>query len=158
MFNRRLKERIKELEWIAQNDQARIQRLALTIKEMNDVQPSMADLMQQSLGMQIDFSAADKKTCLPPHYFDDLTTEERANFVADMETIYANQKFQSVVKYWINVFALSAVYKAEEIEKVRNQAAVIGFRALLNDFDKMHLEFMENRREQKEEFDTHEIL
>lgn len=155
--SRRDKERIAYLENLNDQKIQECKELRAKLVGMKN-QPSMADLMRESLGMVVDFSEADKKTCLPPHYLDTLTTEERKNFVADMETIYTNDKFQSVVKYMINLFAFNITFKADKEQMKNNQMAVIGFRTLLREFDKMHSEFLEQKKNSDTEFDEQDLL
>lgn len=114
------------------------------------------DLMIESLGLPIDFSVVNDK-CLPLHFLSDLEGMERRNFVNHMETIYNDEKFQKVVKYMINLFATNAVYKRNEKEMKYGQIAVVAFRTLLKEFDKMHSEFLSYKKGD-EEFDDQAIL
>lgn len=156
-FLKRIKYLEGEIEYHEEAEKMLIHQNKI-LQQEPPVKGSFADLMRESLGMTIDFSEADTKTCLPAHFLEGLTSDERKNFVSDMETIYANEKFQSVVKYMINLFALNMVFKADEEERKRNQAAVIAFRTLLREFDKMHVEFLESKRNADEDVDPQELL
>ncbi len=136
-----------------------IQAQAELIEKERQKAYTFEGMMSEALGMEIDFSSADKDKCLPPHYLEGLTDEERKNFIFDMELIYSNEKFQKVVKYMINVFSLGMVYKKEERDRQNCQAAVVGFRTFLNKFDDIHREFLESKKNpDDEEFDDQEIL
>lgn len=118
----------------------------------------MADLMRESLGMSIDFAAASKDKCLPPSYLDDLDLEERKSFITDMESVYSNDRFKKIVNYFINLFATNAIYKFDEEQRNNNRAAVFGFRTFLQEFDKIHKEFLEYKKDPDEDFDPLETL
>lgn len=163
-WNRKLKDRIRELESYSNSLEKgyeekldRVKELQLKLRESKN-QPSMAELMKESLGMTIDFSLADNKTCLPPHYLDGLDSEARKNFIADMETVYSNEKYQAVVRYLINLFALNAVFKDDKEKMKNNQMAVVAIRTLSQEFDKIHLEFLEQKKDPDTLFDEQELL
>lgn len=118
----------------------------------------MAALMRESLGLSIDFSTAHKDTCKPPYYLDTLDEQSRKNFVIHMESITSDPRLQTLVRYMLNVFAMKAVYGADEIQK-NGQIAVIAFRTLLQEFDKLHVEFLSyTKDEEEDDFDEHGVL
>lgn len=119
--------------------------------------PSMAELMRESLGLSVDFASASNDECLPPHFLEGLSEEERKNFIVDMETVYSNDRFQTVVRYMINLFATNAIYKADKDEMKNGQIAVVALRTLLKKFNDMHKEFLSYKKSD-EGFDDQEIL
>lgn len=118
---------------------------------------SMADLMRESLGITVDFSAASKDKCMPVYYLDGLSEEERKHFITEMETIYTSDKFHIVLNYMINLFATNAIYKEDKEQMKNGQIAVAAFRTLINRFDDMHREFLSYKKTD-EEFDPLGIL
>lgn len=150
------KNRIQELE---EKNQRLVTDVRSLLEKLKVAQKSssMADLMRESLGMQIDFSAASNDKCLPPHYLEGLSEDERENFVVAMETIYSDEKFQKVLKYMINLFATNAIYKYDKEEMRAGQIAVIAFRTLVRELDKMHSEFL-GYKKVDEPFDEHAIM
>lgn len=157
-FIDKYKKRIAEME---QNNRMLANRISLLnrqLLEKNNIPKDnlMAALMRESLGLSIDFSAANDK-CLPLHFLDGMQDAERHNFVNHMETIYNDDKFQKVVKYMINLFATNAIYKYDREEMKNGQIAVVAFRTFLNQLEKMHLEFT-SYKSKDEEFDEQGIL
>lgn len=158
-FIEKYKKRIGEME---QNNRTLANKISLLNRELlekNNIprEQLMAALMRESLGMQIDFSAASNDRCLPPYFLDDLTAEQRKNFIIHMETIYNDERYQKVVRYMINVFATNAIYKYDEEKRKNGQIAVVAFRTLLSELEKMHKEFL-SYKAVDEEFDDQEIL
>lgn len=103
---------------------------------------TVEDLVCQSLGLPtgIDFSNVDNEG-MPPHYFKGLSDEQRKLWIGDLETIYANDKFQTVVKYVINMIGNHGIQKAPD-DKMRNsKIAIIGIRTLLTELKTAHEEF-----------------
>lgn len=140
-FNQKYKNRISEME---QTNRILTNKIIEQNRIINsqDKKGSMADLMRESLGLQVDFSAASTDTCLPPYYLEGLDEDERKNFIIDMESIHENERYQKVVRYLINLFAMNAIYRSDEQERKNGQVAVVAFRTLLKEFDKMHKEFL----------------
>lgn len=158
MFNKKYKVRIAELEEEAEFLRSELKSSdneLYDLKNRNNKipQPSMADLMRESLGFSVDYASADKDTCLPPHYLNLLSEEERENFIIDMETIHSNERFQQVVRYFINWFAMNAMYKADEEQRNNGRIAMLGFRSFLKEFDKMHTEFLSYKKSEDNDFD-----
>ncbi len=107
---------------------------------------------------QVDFSAADKDKCQPIYFLEGLTEDERKVFISDMETIYSNDRFQKVVRYMLNLFAMKSVYADGTDQQKNGQIAVIAFRTFLKKFDDMHLEFLSYKKNDDEDFDEHGVL
>lgn len=152
----------KNAELFAENQrlellEARYNNLRLTNKDSSN-HSRMAELMRESLGLQVDFAAASMDKCLPPHYLEGLEEAERKNFITDMETIYSDEKFQKVVKYLINLFATNAIYKEDPKQRDNGQVAVIAFRTLLKEFDKMHIEFANYKKSDEDDFDPLAVM
>lgn len=146
-WNKKYKDRILELE----KENKRLEQSVTIFSCKNDelsqkLKGSMADLMRDSLGMQIDFSAASTDKCLPPHFLEDLSEDERKNFIIDMETIRSNDRFQKVIRYMINLFATNAIYKYDEEQRKNGQIAVVAFRTFLKQFDDMHRDFISYKK------------
>lgn len=153
MFNKKYKKRIIDLEIENRRLEQSCTIFACKNDELSErLKGSMADLMRESLSMQIDFSSASDKG-LPPHYLDDLSEDDRKNFIIDMETVYSNERFQKVVNYMINLFGMNCVYREDKEQMKNNQMAVIGFRTLLKQFDTIHTEFLSYRKSENDVFD-----
>lgn len=138
--------------------QAMIKKQAEGFQQTLAQRGTMADLMRESLGFPIDFSEADKDTCMPPHFLAGLDEDERKAFIGDMESIYSNDKFQKVVRYMINVFGMTALYKESEQDRKNGQIAILAFRSFMKRFEEMHREFLQSKKNPDEEFDDQEIL
>ncbi len=136
---------IKELETL-------IEERLKPLEEQAQKEPSMNELMRESIGLPyIDFSNVDEEG-MPPHYLSGLSDEGRKAYVADLESIYSNEKFQEVCSYIINVVGNHAIQKASE-DKMRNgRIGIIGIRTLLTEFSNAHSEYLSSRSK-PEEFD-----
>lgn len=159
MFNKKYKGEILRLKNANNSLAMTINTQNKTLAELREKlkTTSMADLMREALGMQIDFAAASTDKCLPPHFLQELTDAERKNFITSMETIYVDEKFQKVVRYMINLFATNAIYKYDKDEMRAGQIAVVAFRTFLKEFSDMHKEFL-GYREQEDNFDPLAIM
>lgn len=142
MFNKKYKNTIKELEH--------------TIKELKSRSPTEQELMAYFGIPIIDFYDVDDEA-KPPHYLADLSDEARKNFIADMESMYVNEKFQNVVAYIINVLGNHSFQKASEENMKNGRYAAIGVRTLMAEFIKAHNEFTESKKI-PDEFDEHEVI
>lgn len=93
----------------------------------------------------------------PPHYLAGLTTEARKDFVAHMESMYADEKFQTVVSYVINLIGNHSIQKAED-DKMRNgKIGIVGIRTLMSEFINAHKEYVDSRKS-GDDFDKLAIL
>lgn len=93
----------------------------------------------------------------PPHYLAGLSEQERKHYVADLESIYTNEKFQKVVSYVINVIGNHAIQKAEEGQMRNGRIGIIGIRTLMGEFLQAHQEYVDSRKPE-EKFDPLETL
>lgn len=160
-FNKKYKERISHLEKVNIELARQLAQAKRDIEKEKEILRNednlMAALMREALGMQIDFSAASTDKCLPPHFLQELSEAERKNFIISMETIYADDKFQKVVRYMINLFATNAIYKYDKDEMRAGQIAVVAFRTFLKEFSDMHKEFL-GYKQKEDEFDPLAIM
>ncbi len=159
-----LRERVQKL--IKENDRLyeRLQNSNMNqnsllddLKRLNNYKPTFESMIQEALGFPIDFSSASKDKCLPPHFLDNLPEEERKNFIIEMETIYKSERFQSVLKYMINLFAISSFYKDDDKARRNGQIAAVAFRTFIIQMEDMHREFT-TYHQKEEEFDEQAIL
>lgn len=151
-FNQKYKNRITEMELTNRklgNRISELNREIINIKNNNN----LSDLMRESIGMQIDFSSASADKCQPVHFLEGLSEIERKDFISSMESIHNDDKFQKVVRFMINIFAMNMVYRQEETERIRNQGAVVAFRTFLKELDKMHTEFVDYKKKESDDFD-----
>lgn len=163
MFNKKYKKRIleheKDQKLLRELLRIKDQRAASLEKRLVDLgteDQRFAALMRESLGLQIDFFASVKG--LPPYFLDGLDEDDRKNFIIDMESIYSNERFQLVLRYLINVFAMNAIYKADKQQRDNGQIAVIAFEALTSQLTTMHKEFLSYKRNEDEDYDPLETL
>lgn len=155
MFNKKLKEKNTHL---ARVNEELVRRLNMKEKELlRKPVGSMADLMRKSLGLAIDFSAASADNCMPKHFLAGLDEDAKKNFVIHMETIHSDQRFQAIMRYMINLFATNAIYKADPEQMKNGRVAAVAFRTLLDEFDRMHAQFLEYQKVD-DRFDPLEVL
>lgn len=94
----------------------------------------------------------------PHHFLKGLNPDERKNFIADMERIYSDERFNLVLKYAINVIANYYFQKEPDENKMRNgRYAVIGIRTLIKELEKMHTEYQESKKP-PDEFNKYEVI
>lgn len=94
----------------------------------------------------------------PPHFLKDLNEDARKQFIATMEGMYSDEKFQKVISYVINVLGNHSFQVEPDETKMRNgRFAVLGIRTLMKEFEKMHSEYVGSKKK-VEEFDHLEIL
>lgn len=100
----------------------------------------------ETLGVpMIDFSNVDNDG-KPPHYLASLTDSERKDFIAHLETIYSDPKFQTVVSYIINLIGNYSIQKAED-DKMRNgKLGIIGIRTFMGEFINAHTEYNDQKK------------
>ncbi len=130
------------------------------IDKLEVYSPTVADLMKfctESLGIPfIDFANIDEDG-KPPHYLSGLTDAARKDFIARMESIYTDDKFQIVVSYVINLLGNHAIQKADD-DKMRNgKIGIIGIRTLIGEFLQAHREYADSRKP-VEGFDPLEVM
>ncbi len=135
-----------------------IRELRDKLDEVKKPVGTMEDLMRASIGLpMIDFANVDNDEGKPPHYLEGLTDDQRKNFIASMETIYVDEKFQKVVSYVINLLGNHSIQKADE-DKMRNgRLGIIGIRTLTAEFLKAHNEHV-SAKKKDEGFDPLGIL
>lgn len=108
----------------------------------------------------LDFSNIDKEGN-PPDYLEGLSVEARKNYVADLEVVYAHEKFNRVMDYVVNVLGNHIVHKdtgEPPQDRTKNgQMAIVGVKMIKRQLEKAHNEFMESKKVE-EEFDEQEIL
>lgn len=105
----------------------------------------------------LDFSNVDDNG-KPPHFLSDLNDDARKQFIASMESIYSDEKFNKVINYVINVWGNHSFQVEPDETKMRNgRFAVLGIRTLMKEFEKMHSEYIGSKNKE-EEFDPLEIL
>lgn len=88
----------------------------------------------------------------PPHYLDDLSPEARKEWIAGLNSIYTDPKFQKVVAYTINLIGNHAIQKAEDDNMKNGKIGIIGIRTLMTEFMQSHDEFVDSKKPD-EEFD-----
>lgn len=105
----------------------------------------------------LDFANVDEDG-KPPHYLKGLKDVERKNFIANLEGIYSDEKFQTVFNYVINVIANYSFQKEPDESKMKHgRYAVIGLRTLMKQLEEAHNEHMSDKKK-SEEFDPLDIL
>lgn len=126
-------------------------------KEFGVTESEFMEYCLKTLGVPVlDFSNVDDDG-KPPHYLANLTDAERKDWIAHLETIYADPKFQSVVSYVINLIGNYSLQKAED-EKMRNgKLGIIGIRTLMTEFINAHTEFSEQKKP-REGFDPLAVM
>lgn len=82
----------------------------------------------------------------PPHYLAGLTPEARKDFVAHMESMYADEKFQTVVSYVINLIGNHSIQKAEDDKMKNGKIGIVGIRTLMSEFINAHKEYVDSRK------------
>ncbi len=82
----------------------------------------------------------------PPHYLAGLSDAERKDFIAKMESIYTDDKFQIVVAYVINVIGNFAMQKAEDDQMKNGKIGIIGIRTLMSEFIEAHQEHVDSKK------------
>lgn len=119
--------------------------------------PTMADLMRDSLGLPmltLDNIDADAR---PPHYLEGLTDEERKNYVAHLESIYADEKFQTVYAYSMNLIGNHMVHTVPDEQLGNGRVGIVSLKMLMKEFENAHDEFISSKKP-AEEFDPMEII
>jgi len=128
------------------------------LEDIRDREPSLADLMRDSLGLpMVDFSNVDENG-MPPSYLDGLTDTERKNYVADLELIYNNKKFHEVVSYIINLFGNNSLRKATDENGRNGKIAIVAIDTLMRKFKEAHDEHVANRKIAGDDFDPLAVL
>jgi len=160
----------KIFKWFFKKELDDLVRLRIKVDELEEENQDLEDLirlmrdsattenlMRESLGLPyIDFANVNEDG-KPPHYLKDLDENARKSFIAELESIYANEKFQKVVAYVINLLGNHSIQKAEE-DKMRNgRIGIVGIRTLMSEFIGAHNEYV-NSRKQPDEFDPNEVL
>ena len=93
-----------------------------------------------------------------PHYLDNLSAPEKENYVATLESMYSNPKFQDVIKYCINLHGNKAMQVAPDNEMYKYRYAILGIQKVLEEFENAHSMFVENNRKQDKDFDPLAVL
>ncbi len=107
--------------------------------------------------IDLDFSNVDD-SAKPPHFLKEMTEDARKNFIADMETIFTDERFQIVVSYVINMLANHSFQVEPDENKMRNgRYAVIGIRTLMKELENMHNEFQDLKKK-PDDFDPLETI
>lgn len=137
------KKRIKELE-------KKVEFLEGTQRKIKV--PTIDDLMRDSLGLpMIHFHNVDEEG-KPPHYLSGLNDDLRKQYIAELNAIYINEKFQEVLNYTINLLGNHSIQKATD-ENMRNgRIAIVGIRTLLKEFKDAHAEYVDSMKG-KDDFD-----
>lgn len=143
-MNSEMKKDISELE----NEVIDL-RVAVLEKRDKKNPPSEAEIMQyclKTLGVPlINFADVDSEG-KPPSYLDGLKPEQRKDFIAHMEAMYADEKFQAVVAYVINLLGNHSIQVAED-DKMRNgKIGIIGIRTLMGEFISAHQEYVDSKK------------
>lgn len=121
-------------------------------------QLSFEDMMREAINIPINFYDVDEDGNPQPHYLNSLSEEARKVYVANLETIYTDEKFQNVVSYVISLIGNTSMQTVPE-ENMRNgRYAIIGIRMLMNEFKKAHNEHIANSKVESEEFDKNSVI
>lgn len=110
---------------------------------------TLADFMRfsfEQLGIpSLDFSNIDEEG-KPSHYLAGLSDIERKNFIASMESMYADDKFQKIVSYVINLIGNHAIQKADDEQMKNGKIGIIGIRTLMAEFINAHQEYVDSKK------------
>jgi len=147
IFNRK---KIKELEEVIREQENEI--------IMHENAPCDCDVMEEAeklIGIPIDFYNTDVNG-FPEHPLNKLTEEERKNAIGELENIYHNKHFTSIMRYLIDLFGNTAIRSNNELVDV-GRFSINGVIKLKRELENAHAEFIESHKP-AEEYDKHEII
>lgn len=113
----------------------------------------LADIKaMELLGMPYDFASAYNDGTLE-HPLSKLTKEERDNAIAELENIYHNKYFKSILNHLINTFGNYAIRSNEPNV---GRFSINGVTKVIRELEDAHAEFVENHK--SIDYDEHEII
>lgn len=120
-------------------------------------EPTMAETLNKIIGMDIlPMDNADAKG-RPPLPYQDLEADGRKNYVAHLESIYQDDRFQEMYKYAINVFGNHALLSDKEDAINNGRIGIVVMKTFMTFFENAHSEFLDQKKSE-EEFDEFETL
>lgn len=122
------------------------------VRENPEPKATMADLMRESIGLpMLDFTDADGSGH-PPLPYENLDTDRRKAYVANLQSVYATEEFQEMYRFMINLFANNSMLMDGD-DKIKNgRIAIVAMKAFMRKMEDAHAEFLKNN-EKPEEFD-----
>lgn len=151
--------KVKEIEVLKKNLASEIAKEH--VEKLITRAPTEESLVQyclKNLGIPVitAFSEVDSEGDIP-HYLAEMNSDERKNFIAHLETIYTDDKFQTIVSYVINLIANYAIQKADKDKMHNGRMAIIGVNTFIHEFKKAHDEYVDSRK-QEDTFDPLAVL
>lgn len=134
-----------------------VQENAALIEKTKQRQPTMSDLMRDSLGLpMIHFETVDKEG-KPPHFLQGLSPEARKRYIASMAQIYRNEEFQGVMSYTINRLGNHSLQVALGENTKNGQMGIVALKQFRKEFEEVLSEYEEARKNDND-FDEQSIL
>ena len=133
----------------------KVKEIKLLEEEIHELNFEFFDLKeeQKKFLFDFDFSEVDEDG-KPPHYLKELSDVERKNYVAELESIYSNEKFIKVLNYCINLLGNKGMQVLPEDHMKDARYAILGIKTLIKEFENAHIEFINNSKKKDEEFDN----
>lgn len=137
--------------------------LKAEVKKLKDQTPEMLEnIMRASLGLpylRFDNVKADAKgNDNPPHYLDGLDSEARKGFVSYLASVYRDERFKSVMDWFVNVLGNHSIQKAPKETMENGRLGIIAFRGFRKEFENANAEYQDSLKDGDEDFDKHAPL
>jgi hypothetical protein len=133
--------------------------LSLEFKEKLDVQPTMADLMRDVLGLPMIDVVKVGKDVAPKHFLEGLSPKSRLQKLARLKEAAENPVLQEVMSYWMNRHGNLAL-RTSPLENKKMEAAIFsinGISCIRKELTNAIKEVKEGREPPKP-FDKHQVV